>query len=145
MINLRTLWNRVFRRKKEISLNPSELPIVTSYRNIEQYDKEVIKVIGIYQQVDLRMKQENPVVLHKGHVAILLEDNYWAFLLPPEKKEAIRTKEEIEYYEGKIVEVVGRCQSNIPQRGNTMRAACFTEIHAINLQTRTRWTSIIEK
>lgn len=84
----------------------------------------------------MKILQENPKTLYYGYVVILLEGNYWASLYTHEKKEAIRTKIEIDCYEGKIVEVTGRCLSTIPQQGNTMRAACFIEIHSIKLHKK---------
>lgn len=110
-----------------------DFPIVLNNSDARTYQGKVVYVIGIYKQMDVRMKQINPKVLYKGHASITLQDDYVALLYPPARRKAIRSKEEIEKFENQYVKVKGVIYPFVPQEGNTMMTPCLTEVHSIEL------------
>jgi len=102
-------------RKKEQEKPKETLPKIESIKDVSDYHNKRIVVEGIYTQVDIRIKKENPAVKYSGQVALKLQDNTHIFIYPPTSPEAIRPKKEIKEMQGQLVRAVGMIFKNMPQ------------------------------
>lgn len=112
---------------------PTDAPIVKNLTDVKNNTDSIVYVLGKYQLQDIRMRQENPKVVHRGHAGIVLEDGHCVLLMPPNDEKAIRSKKEQNKCTGKYVYAKGRIYPYIPQEGAAMRSPCLTEISDIQL------------
>lgn len=112
---------------------PTDLPIVDNIEKVKNHNNQMVYVKGIYQQIDVRMKQENPTKLYKGHICIQLEDKRSVIIEAPAKPVAIRPKKEINELENQWVLAKGRILPFIPQKGNNLRMPCLIDVETIEL------------
>jgi hypothetical protein len=99
---------------------------------------EVVRLEGIYIQNDVRMKMENPKVLHSGHVAILMSDGTKVYLYPPTHELATRETKEIKALENKKVYVDCMALPYIPMDSSEQQvciesAPCIVKLNAISI------------
>ena len=69
-----------------------------------------IRVIGEYQQIDIR-RRPTPPVQYRGNAIVILDDGGFISLYPMWHPDAIRPKDEIERFEGRRVIITGRAVS----------------------------------
>jgi len=74
--------------------------------DIQGHDGERVVVIGIYGQLDVRMRQKPPPQ-YKGHAAITMSDGNLVLLEPIWSDDSIRSEEERAGWDGKKVKVTG--------------------------------------
>ncbi len=92
-----------------------EFPKIENMRDvIDNHMKKVI-VEGIYTQVDVRLRRQDPDVRYTGHVSLKLEDKTQVFIFPPTSQEAIRPRREIRDMEGQEVRAIGVIYKHMPQ------------------------------
>jgi hypothetical protein len=104
---------KIFGKKPEAP--PKEvLPKIETVKDASTYENKRVMVEGIYTQVDIRMKKENPPVQYTGQVALKLKDNSLVFIYPPTSPEAKRAKKEIKDMQGQEVRVVGMIYKSMP-------------------------------
>ncbi|MDC0833782.1 hypothetical protein POG22_12310 [Geitlerinema sp. CS-897] len=98
---------------------PENLPIISSWEEFQELfhsrDRHglEVRVVGIYEQNDVRKRQTPPPVYH-GHVAISFNSGGGILLYPAWHSISIRSREEIERYEGRSVMVTGRVVPQAP-------------------------------
>jgi len=104
----------LFRHKEEEK--PKEtLPKMESIKDVSDYNNKRVIIEGVYTQVDIRIKRENPAVKLTGQVAIKLPDNTNVYIYPPTSPEAVRPKKEIREMKDQQVRVVGMIFTHMPQ------------------------------
>ncbi|MFY0563509.1 hypothetical protein ACN28E_06655 [Archangium lansingense] len=91
----------------------AELPRCETLRDIQTLSGRRVLLVGIYQQVDMRMRPKPPPV-YRGHVAVTLIDGTQVLLEPNWSQAAIRSPEERENHEGRRVEVTGIIHEESP-------------------------------
>ncbi len=98
---------------------------------------EKVTLTGVYTKSSLTKKGEGK---HYGHYKIVVNDTLEVNLLPPYYKEAIRSTEEVQKFEGKKVVVTGIITENTtlsePSLENqplTVSVPCFITIESIRL------------
>lgn len=106
------------------------IPHIEDIAGINAHSGEVVQLIGQYLQNDVRMRKENPAVLHDGHAAILLSDKTLVYLFPPWHELARREKREVEEMENKIVCVECTVLPYIPQ-GSYKQQICLELVPCI--------------
>ncbi len=102
-------------RKKEQEKPKEVLPKIETLKDVSDNDNKRVVIEGVYTQIDIRLKRENPAVKYTGQVAIKLQDNTNIFIYPPTGPEAIRPKKEIKEMQGQQVRIVGMVFKNMPQ------------------------------
>jgi hypothetical protein len=113
-------------------------PIISQKNDIATNDRKEAKVVGLYIQIDVRMRQKTPP-LFDGHVAILLEDDTQVLLYPVWDKQARRDSQEITQFEGRRVEVSGKLYARAPENSegsSNLRLPCLKDITAIHLASK---------
>lgn len=105
--------------------------IVTSRAGVKEHARSEVVVEGVYRQRDVRRIQSDPDELLEGHVVIVLEDGAQVFLYPPDDDEALRSADERERLEGRMVRVAGLLLSRVPGPGAAIRAPCLTDVTSI--------------
>lgn len=117
-----------------MSLN---IPKIATKEGILAHQNELVYLKGIYIQNDVRMRRKNPDILHKGHVAILLEDKTKVYMYPPDQTVALRDVDEIKKFENSKVLLKCKILPYIPQSTNQMQQAsvisapCIVELISI--------------
>lgn len=91
----------------------SSLPAVTTSTDVGTNDGAQVRLVGVYTELDARMKQDPPPV-YAGHVAIELADGSKVTLNPVWHKDALRPEDEIKLLRGKRVEIVGMIFKRAP-------------------------------
>ena len=129
--------NNIHRQEKMTAL-----PTISSWNNFRAlfpypYNREglEVRVVGIYQQADIR-KRPIPPAVYRGNVKIVLNSSGGILLYPMWHPDAIRYPEEIERYEGQRVIVTGRVVPEAPgdPRGAaTLIGPCFVTVDTIEL------------
>lgn len=99
--------------------------IIVNLEGIRAHINEIVCLLGVYQQNDVRMRKKNPDVLHMGHVGISLEDGTIVYLYPPAHTEALRDPKEIKMFENKIIRMECKIVPYIPQGRNQEQQACM--------------------
>ncbi|OQA00822.1 MAG: hypothetical protein BWY70_00587 [Bacteroidetes bacterium ADurb.Bin408] len=102
-------------RKKEQEKPKEVLPKIETLKDVADNDNKRVMIEGIYTQIDIRLKKENPAVKYTGQVAIKLQDNTNVFIYPPTSPESIRPKKEIKEMQDQQVRIVGMIFKNMPQ------------------------------
>jgi hypothetical protein len=126
--------------KKESKFMDNNIPIISTRKDIKIHDDKIVYLTGIYKQTDVRMRQKNPDILYKGHVAIYIGDGTEIFLYPPYKEEAIRDRDEIEKFENKLVLIKAKISSLIPYPDTSPKvlsmllAPCIVDLISIELK-----------
>ena len=100
---------------KEVEKPKETLPKMESIKDVTDYNNKRVIIEGVYTQVDIRIKRENPAVKFAGQIAIKLPDNTNVFIYPPTSPEAIRPKKEIREMKDQQVRVVGMIFTHMPQ------------------------------
>lgn len=110
-----------------------DLPLVSNYKAIETFNHQRVRLKGVYQQFDTRMRQEKPKKLFLGHVAIDMEDGVPVLLYPSDKPEAIRSKKERRKMKGSEVIIIGVIYQYTPKvPGSSSRnLPCIMDIESI--------------
>ena len=109
------------------------LPEVTSLPALQERDGELVRLVGTYTEVDVRMMRRPPPRLD-GHVAIVLKDGEHVSLLPVWDDGARRPQAEADALRGKTVTVVGVVYEEAPEHpsgGASPMTPCIDEIKAI--------------
>jgi hypothetical protein len=113
----------------------TELPVVRTRAEINQYATEQVRVIGRYTQIDVRQRPTSEAA-YQGHVALVLEDGAKVLLYPVWHREAKRPSGEIARFEDQQVAVVGtifpRAPSSRDHAANLL-LPCLTNITAIEM------------
>lgn len=110
----------------------NNLPVIETYDQIKEYDGEMVELIGIYQEFDIRMRKENPKESFKGHAAVYLGE--WPVLLyPPDKKDAIRSKKERKTMQGEKVVVVGEINEFLPSEGASLGVPYIRKVESVKI------------
>ncbi|MDD3876050.1 MAG: hypothetical protein PHT69_05480 [Bacteroidales bacterium] len=104
----------IFKPKKEEEQR-AELPKIETMRDVVENHMKKVTVVGVYTQVDIRLRRENPPVKYSGQVCLTLEDNTQIFIYPPTSQEAIRARKEIRTMEHQQVKAVGIIYKHMPQ------------------------------
>lgn len=114
----------------------ADYPTVISSDQLMPNELETVRLIGDYEQMDVRMRTSDPPV-YRGHAAIRLDDGTRILLEPIWDKNAIRTEEEIARFEGKRVAVVGMlfpvAPDNFDRVEANLRMPCLSDIESIEL------------
>lgn len=76
--------------------------IPTDLRKLKYNQKATL--VGVYTKNIISQRGPGE---HRGHYKIVVNDSLQVMLLPPYEKEAIRSKEEVQLFEGKKVMVTG--------------------------------------
>ena len=96
-------------------MNPSEsMPHCETLKDVQLYSSRRAISLGIYRQVDIRMRPKMPPV-YAGHASVELSDGTHVLLEPSWSAAGIRRQEERISYDGKRVEVVGVVHSQTPK------------------------------
>jgi len=103
----------IFSKKPE-EQKKETLPKIESIKDATDYNNKRVIIEGIYTQVDIRIKKENPPVQYTGQVALKLKENTLVFIYPPTSPEAKRPKKEIKEMQGQEVRIVGMIFKNMP-------------------------------
>jgi len=106
---------------------------VKSLADITAHQGDIVQVIGLYQEVDVRMKKTDPPVL-AGHVAILLDDKTSVFLAAPWSSAAVRPAEERDELRDQRVVVTGVVAAQAPpdpRGGASMQVPCMLSVAGI--------------
>ena len=115
----------------------STYPSITQGNQIEPHDLKDVRLIGDYQEIDVRMLREGPSV-HAGHVAIALEDGVRVLLEPVWEPLALRPAAERKRFAGVRVAVVGLLFAEAPpdlhhpQTANLLMP-CISDIRSIEM------------
>jgi hypothetical protein len=83
-------------------------PTVTSHADVKALGHVRVRVIGRYEQIDVRKR--DPRVgqpLFQGHAALRLDDGSMVTLEPPSEPSAVRSPDEIARFEGTRVVATG--------------------------------------
>lgn len=105
--------------------------------NTEFQFNEKVTLIGTYVKSSISKRGEGG---HLGHYKIIVNDSLDVILLPPYLKEAVRTKEEVQSFEGKKVIVTGIIlehtafsEPSLENQPITVNIPCFITIESIQL------------
>ncbi len=92
---------------------------------------------GLYTESNIIKRGE---ITNTGHYKIIVNDTLEVILLPPYKKEAIRSAAEVKNFKGKKVTVTGVIVENtslsapsIEERSTSVHIPCFITIESIQL------------
>ena len=113
---------------------PRDLRIV-SLPQLEQCSSQRATVIGTYHEIDVRMKQREPVK-YVGHSAVTLDDGTDVYLEPVWSSVALRASSERRQFNGRRVAVTGIVFSEMPQPPEPVAhpiAPCVSNIERIEL------------
>lgn len=91
------------------------LPKIESIKDVSTNNNKRVMIEGVYTQVDIRIKKENPAVKFTGQIAIKLPDNTNVYIYPPTSPEATRPKKEIKEMKDQQVRIVGMIFTHMPQ------------------------------
>lgn len=92
-----------------------ELPKIETMRDVIDNHMRRVVVEGVYTQVDVRLRRQDPDVRYAGHVSIKLEDKTQVFIFPPTSQEALRPRSEIRDMNGQQVRAIGVIYKHMPQ------------------------------
>ncbi len=118
---------------KAVSEDTIEFIEVKSLADIKANQGDIVQVIGLYQEVDVRKKQTVPAVL-QGHVAILLDDKTSVFLGAPWSASAVRSAAERDELRDERVVVTGVVAARAPadpRGGASMQVPCMISVAGI--------------
>jgi uncharacterized membrane protein YcgQ (UPF0703/DUF1980 family) len=109
------------------------LPLITTWKEAESYDGQLVRVVGQYIEIDVRMK---PIgrPRYVGHVSIILADDIRVSLFPVWQDDARRPQTEIDQFKDQKVEVIGVLyhQSPVdPRGGASPLSPCLSNIKAL--------------
>jgi hypothetical protein len=107
--------------------------LVSSEDDVARHDKEEVRVVGRYEQVDVRM-MALPPPRYAGHVAIVLDDDTRVLLYPVWDQQARRAQDEIARFAGKRVEATGTLHATAPQGEElvaNLELPCLTDVRSI--------------
>ena len=106
---------------------------VRSLADITAHQGDIVQLIGLYQEVDVRMQKTDPPVL-AGHVAILLDDKTSVFLGAAWSASAVRSAEERDELRGERVVVTGVVAAQAPpdpRGGASIQSPCMISVAGI--------------
>lgn len=109
------------------------LPLITTWKEAESYNGQVVRVVGQYIESDVRMKPIG-TPRYVGHVSIVLADDIRVSLFPVWQHDARRPQTEIDQFKDQKVEVIGVLyhQSPVdPSGGASPLSPCLTNIKAL--------------
>ena len=90
-------------------------------------------VVGIYHQLDVRMRKQGEPV-YRGHAAVRLSDGGEVLLEPTWSSAALRDQKERDQFDGKAVEVTGVLLAQppkSPEQAAQIMAPCVSPVEAI--------------
>lgn len=94
-------------------MSEDDVPVVTTSKDIEDNEGELVHVVGMYRLMDVR-KRADPPPVYKGHALVELEDGTRVCLMPPWSGDAIRPQEERDQYADQKVVVHGYIVGEAP-------------------------------
>ncbi|HVB97258.1 MAG TPA: hypothetical protein VNG11_05965 [Chloroflexota bacterium] len=116
-------------------MSSNEVPVVSREEDIAALDGQKVRVVGCYEQIDVRMNPKPPP-RYSGHVSIKLDDGTKVLLYPVWDKRARRDQNEIAQCEGKQVEATGVLHATAPESDETvanLELPCLTGITSIHI------------
>ena len=109
--------------------------LVASEDDVAPHDQEEVRVVGRYEEVDVRMRPVPPP-RYVGHAAIVLDDDTRVLLYPVWDPRARRGPDEIARFAGKRVEAIGTLHATAPQGQESvanLELPCLTDVSSIRI------------
>jgi hypothetical protein len=100
-------------------MNSKEAQFCETLQDIESRSGQRAVVVGIYHQIDARMRHKE-LPMYAGQVAIQLKDGTEVLLEPSWSTAGIRNLEERTLFDGKVVEVTGVVYRQTPKPVETV-------------------------
>jgi hypothetical protein len=108
---------------------------IRSYEDFVSHIHQVVRVVGEYRQLDLRMDAAPPPQ-YRGQVEIVVEPRLSFVLESLRKPEGVRSTDEIARFEGHRVVVVGTVEAPEFGEGASMMIPRLVKVQSITLEVK---------